>query len=192
MILPNAPDPSFCWMTPWLSSHSRRLSEASSITVAPLCLASWTASDPTPPVAPDTTTTSQADVPTPLTGCQPSVPGYRVRPPQLDHRAFRSLWSELRPGRPPAARPNGWKPAASRSPDSENPPAGQSVRRRAGRRSVRAGIRRGRGRVHERHVAGRRHAVERTSGPVSNLVRAARRTGEPERPAGERRRPRCG
>lgn len=105
-------------MTPWLSSHSRRLSEASSITVAPLRLAGWTASDPALPVAPDTTTTSRADVPTPLTGCQPSVPGYRVRPPQLGHRAFRSLWSELRPGRPPAARPNGWKPAASRSPNS--------------------------------------------------------------------------
>ena len=48
------------------------------------------------------------------------MPGYRVRPPQLGHRAFRFLWSELRPGRPPAARPNGWKPAASRIPNAEN------------------------------------------------------------------------
>ena len=88
-------------------------------------------------------------------------------------------------------------------------PAGQEVQRvfrcRAGlgpgeqeparappeHRSVRVDIRLGRGRAHERHVAERRHAIERTSGPMSNLVRAARRTGEPERPAGEQRRPRC-
>jgi len=76
-------------------------------------------------------------------------------------------------------------------PERRKPPADQSVRRGAGHRSVRAGIRRGRGRGHERHVVERRHAIERTSGPVSNLVRAARRTGEPDRPAGEQRRPRC-
>jgi len=40
-----------------------------------------------------------------------------------------------------------------------NPPAGQSVRGRAGRRSVRAGIGLGRGRARERHVAERRDAI---------------------------------
>jgi hypothetical protein len=96
------------------------------------------------------------------------------------------------PPRPWPGRPVGWLEARGLAyPELRNPPTDQPVPRRAGRRSVRVGIRLGRGRVHERRVVARRHAIERTAGPMSNLVRAARRTGEPERPAGEQGRPRC-
>ena len=133
LVTASARDPSFCWMTPWLSSHSRRLSEASSTTVGPLRVANvgWTASDPAPPVAPDTTTTSQAEVPIPLTGCQPGVPGYGVRPSQLGHRTFCSsgLAGELRRAPNSSARRQ-WLPTQASAPTCwPAPPPAADTRR---------------------------------------------------------------
>ena len=61
-------------MTPWSRSQPWLGSLARPMTVAPACLASWTAIEPTPPAAPATTTVSPSDRLTARTAAQAVAP----------------------------------------------------------------------------------------------------------------------
>src|SRR5512135_356332 len=74
LIRPAAPSPYGTGITPCPASHAWFAGLASPITVAPALRASWTAIEPTPPAAPDTTTTS------PLAGATARTAAYAVAP----------------------------------------------------------------------------------------------------------------
>ena len=67
-------------MTPCPASHWKWASLASPITVAPARRASWTASEPTPPVAPETTTVSPSVRLTARTAAQAVAPATNSAP----------------------------------------------------------------------------------------------------------------
>ena len=68
-------------MTPWSVSQAWLRSLARPITVAPALRASWTASDPTPPAAPATTTVSPGPAPTARTVACAVDPAMKSAPP---------------------------------------------------------------------------------------------------------------
>src|SRR5437667_5672892 len=90
LIRSATPSPYATGITPWLFSHSWLFSLARPMTVAPVRRASWTASEPTPPAAPEMTTVSPSLGWTAWTAPHAVVPA-TYRPPAASHETFSGL-----------------------------------------------------------------------------------------------------
>src|SRR5712664_3535694 len=90
LIRSATPSPYATGTTPWLFSHSWLLSPARPMTVAPVRRASWTASEPTPPAAPEMTTVSPSLGWTACTAPHAVAPATN-RPPATSHETFSGL-----------------------------------------------------------------------------------------------------
>src|SRR5580692_7813593 len=90
LIRSATPSPYATGITPWLLSHAWLPSLASPMTVAPVRRASWTASEPTPPAAPETTTVSPSLGWTACTAPHAVTPT-TYRPPATSHGTLSGL-----------------------------------------------------------------------------------------------------
>src|SRR6185437_12904964 len=117
------PSPYATGITPWLFSHSWLPSLARPMTVAPVRRASWTASEPTPPAAPEMTMVSPSFGWTACTAPHAVTPA-TYRPPATSHETF----SGLRVRSPASTRTSSaWEARLFVNPitssPGENPPA---------------------------------------------------------------------
>src|ERR1700757_4740995 len=90
LIRSATPSPYATGITPWLFSHWWLLSLARPMTVAPVRRASWTASEPTPPAAPEMTTVSPSLGGTAWPAPHAVTPA-TYRPPAASHETFFGL-----------------------------------------------------------------------------------------------------
>src|ERR1700759_1820034 len=116
------PSPYATGITPWLFSHSWLPSLARPMTVAPVRRASWTASEPTPPAAPEMTMVSPSFGWTACTAPHAVTPA-TYRPPATSHETF----SGLRARSPASTRTSSaWEARLLENPitssPGENPP----------------------------------------------------------------------
>src|SRR6476646_4878459 len=122
LIRSATPSPYATGITPWLFSHSWLFSLARPMTVAPVRRASWTASEPTPPAAPEMTTVSPSLSWTAWTVPHAVVPA-TYRPPATSQETFSGLRVRL----PASTRTSSaWAARLSENPitssPGENPP----------------------------------------------------------------------